>query len=432
MRQRRWMKYLKDFDFDLKYHPGKAYKVADALSRKEIKVAELMMLEFGLMEKFRNLDLQFEWALTGVLVSNLCIENELRERIRQAQWNDEELQAKANLPDFTCAHDGLILYRQRMCVPNDGEIRRLILDEAHKSGFTIHPRSTKIYQDLKGGFWWPGGYDSIWVTVDLLTKFAHFLPVNTTHKVSHLARHFVVEVVRLHGVPSSIVSDRDPKFTSRFWKAFHQDMGTDLNLSTSNHPQMDGQTERTVQTIEDMLRARVLESGGSWKDNFPLIEFAYNNSYHASIGMSPYEALYGRKCRSPLCWSEVGERGILGPKIIQEITEKVKMIRDKMKQAQDQQKSYADKRRRPLEFDKGDHLRKFVPDSFHHILPDTIEVEPYLLFQPQPCHVLEYASKSLRSKKITLVKVLWEESRPHKATWELEAEMQELYPHLSW
>ncbi|XP_058756484.1 uncharacterized protein LOC131629722 [Vicia villosa] len=472
MRQRRWMEYLKDFDFDLKYHPGKANKVADALSRKEIKVAELMMLEFGLMEKFRNLDLQFEWAPTGVLISNLCIENELRERIRQAQWNNVELQAKANLPDFVRTSDGLILFGRRMCVPNDAELRSISMD------FIVGlPRVL-------------GGHDSIWVIVDRLTKSAHFLPVKTTHKVSHLARLFVVEIVRLHGVPSSIVSDRDPKFTFRFWKAFHQEMGTNLNLSTSNHPQTDGQTERTIQTIEDMLRACILEIGGSWKDNLPLIEFAYNNSYHASNGMAPYEALYGKKCRSPLCWSEVGEKGILGPEIIQETTEKVKMIRDKMKQAQDRQKSYADKRRRPLEFDVGDHvflkvtprlrlkgpfktrklspryvgpyqimrrigevayqlalppslsglhdvfhvsqLRKFVPDSFHPILPDTIEVEPDLSFQPKPCRILEHASKSLRSKEIPLVKVLWEESRPDEATWELESEMRELYPHLFW
>ncbi|XP_058759538.1 uncharacterized protein LOC131632826 [Vicia villosa] len=465
--KRRWMEYLKDFDFDLKYHPGKANKVADALSRKEIKVAELMMLEFGLMEKFRNLDLQFECAPTGVLISNLCIENELRERIRQAQWNDVELQAKANLPDFVRTSDGLILFGRRICVPNNGELRRAVCDlptskdRAPKArwyvatiGYSCLEMGQYIHGLHCGTTTVLGGHDSIWVIVDRLTKSAHFLPVKTTHKVSHLARLFVVEIVRLHGVPSSIVSDRDPKFTSWIWKAFHQEMGTDLNLSTSNHPQTDGQTERTIQTIEDMLRACILEIGGSWKDNLPLIEFAYNNSYHASIGMAPYEALYGRKCRSPLCWSEVGEKGILGPEIIQETTEKVKMIRDKMKQAQDRQKSYADKRRRPLEFDVGDHvflklalppslsglhdvfhvsqMRKFEPDSFHHILPDTIEVEPDLSFQLKPCRILEYASKSLRSKEIPLVKVLWEESRADEATWELESEMWELYPHLIW
>ncbi|XP_058726596.1 uncharacterized protein LOC131597956 [Vicia villosa] len=263
---------------------------------------ELAAIVFAL--KFRNLDLQFVWAPMNMLISNLCIENDLRERICQAQWNDVELQAKANLPDFVRTSDGLILFGRRMCVPNDAELRSISMD------FIVGlPRVL-------------GGHDSIWVIVDRLTKSAHFLPVKTTHKVSHLARLFVVEIVRLHGVPSSIVSDRDPKFTSRFWKAFHQEMGTNLNLSTSNHPQTDGQTERTIQTIEDMLRACILEIGGSWKDNLPLIEFAYNNSYHASIGMAPYEALYGRKCRSPLCWSEVGEKGILGPEIIQETTEK--------------------------------------------------------------------------------------------------------------
>ena len=105
-----------------------------------------------------------------------------------------------------------------------------------------------------------GGYDSIWVIVDRLTKSAHFLAVKTTYKASHLARLFISEIVRLHGVPSSIVSDRDPKFTSRFWRAFQHFMGSKLHLSTSNHPQTDGQTERTIQTLEDMLRACVLES----------------------------------------------------------------------------------------------------------------------------------------------------------------------------
>src|SRR3954463_14323302 len=138
-----------------------------------------------------------------------------------------------------------------------------------------------------------GGHDSIWVIVDRLTKSAHFLPVKTTHRVIHLARLFIAEIVRLHGVPSSIVSDRDPKFTSRFWKVFHKELGTRLDMSTSNHPQSDGQTERTIQTIEDMLRACILEEGGSWKDHLPLVEFAYNNSYHASLGRLPMRLYTG-------------------------------------------------------------------------------------------------------------------------------------------
>lgn len=114
--------------------------------------------------------------------------------------------------------------------------------------------------------------------------------------------------------------------------------------------------ERTIKNMKDMLEACVLESWGNWKYHLPLIEFAYNNFYHSYIGMTSYEALYGRKCRTPLCWTEVGERGILGPKIIQETTKKIRVIWEKMKQDQDRQKSYADQRRRPLEFEEGGYV----------------------------------------------------------------------------
>jgi hypothetical protein len=142
------------------------------------------------------------------------------------------------------------------------------------------------------------GQDSIWVIVDRLTKSAHFIPVKSTYKAPQYAAIFVEQIMKLHGVPLNIVSDRDPIFTSRFWKAFQNAMGTRLKMSTSHHPQTDGQSERTIQTLEDMLRACVLEDGGSWSNHLHLIEFAYNNSYHASIGMAPYEALYGR-CNIP-------------------------------------------------------------------------------------------------------------------------------------
>jgi hypothetical protein len=154
----------------------------------------------------------------------------------------------------------------------------------------------------------------------------------------------------------SIVLDRDPIFTSHFWGAFQKALGTRLKLSTSHHPQTDGQSERTIQTLEDMLRACVLEDGGSWNHHLHLIEFSYNNSYHSSIGMAPYEALYGRKCRTPLCWAEVGDKSIIGPEIIQETTLKIKSIQEKIRTAHSRQKSYADKRRRPLEFSEGDQV----------------------------------------------------------------------------
>lgn len=136
--------------------------------------------------------------------------------------------------------------------------------------------------------------DAVWVVVDRLTKSAHFLAIQKTDRVDQIVRKYIDEIIRLHGVPASIVSDRDPRFTSQFWKAFQKALGTRVNKSTAYHPQMDGQSERTIQTLEDMLRACVLDWGDSWERHLPLVEFAYNNSFHRSISMSPYEALYGR------------------------------------------------------------------------------------------------------------------------------------------
>ena len=160
---------------------------------------------------------------------------------------------------------------------------------------------------------------------------------------------------RFHEVnPGRDPSDRDPRFTSRFWPSLQNALGTKLHFSTAFHPQTDGQYERTIQTLEDMLRACVLEFRGSWDTHLPLMEFAYNNSYQTSIGMAPYEALYGRKCRTPVCWDEVGERKLVGPEIVQVTCDKIKVIRDRLKIAQDRKKSYADNRRRDLEFEVGD------------------------------------------------------------------------------
>ena len=137
---------------------------------------------------------------------------------------------------------------------------------------------------------------------------------------------YIREIVRLNGVPVSIVSDRDPRFTAHFWKSFQKAMGTRLTMSTAFHSQTDGQSERTIQVLEDMLRACVLDHKGSWEENLPLVEFAYNNNYQASIQMAPYEALYGRPCRSPTCWTKVGESSITGPDLIRDTSEKVSLI----------------------------------------------------------------------------------------------------------
>lgn len=150
-------------------------------------------------------------------------------------------------------------------------------------------------------------FDSIWVIVDQLTKSAHFLPVKSTDTAEQYAQLYIKEIVRLHGTPLSIISDRGAQFTTNFWKNFQQGLGTQVNLSTTFHPQTDGQAERTIQMLEDMLQACVLEFKGNWDDHLSLIEFAYNNNFHDSIQMAPFEALYGRRCRSPIGWFKVGE-----------------------------------------------------------------------------------------------------------------------------
>ena len=191
----------------------------------------------------------------------------------------------------------------------------------------------------------PQGHDAVWVIVDRLTKSTHFLVMRMTFTLERFCRLYIREIVRLHGLPVSIVSDTDPRFTAHFFKSFQKAMGTRLTMSTAFHPQTDGQSERTIQVLEDMLRECVLDHKGSWEEHLPLVEFAYNNSYQVSIQMAPYEALYKRPCRSPICWIEVGESSITGPDLIRDTSEKVSLIRHRLFTAQSRQKSYANVRR---------------------------------------------------------------------------------------
>nr|GFA21921.1 putative reverse transcriptase domain-containing protein [Tanacetum cinerariifolium] len=240
----------------------------------------------------------------------------------------------------------------------------------------------KMYYDLKDWYSWHGmkkdiaeykweglamdfvtklprtssGQDIIWVIVDRVTKSAYFLPMREDYKMDRLARLYLKDIVARPGVPISIISDRDSRFISRFWQLMQEELGTCLDMSTSYHPQTDGQHERTIQTLEDMLRAYVLDFGGSWDVYLPLVELSYNNSYHSSVRCASFEALYGRKCRSPIMWDEVGEGQLIGPELVQETNKKISHIKDRLKAARYRQKSYADKRKKPLEFSVGDYV----------------------------------------------------------------------------
>ncbi|XP_070005658.1 uncharacterized protein [Nicotiana sylvestris] len=239
---------------------------------------------------------------------------------------------------------------------------------------------------------------------------------------------------------------------ANFWKTFQQGLGTKVNLSTTFHPQTDGQAERTIQTLEDMLHTCTLDFKGSWDDHLPLIEFAYNNNFHASIQMAPFEALYGRRCRSRIGLFEVGEAGLIGSDLMHQAMEKVKLIKERLKTAQSRQKSYSDAPRRDLEFKEDDWvafklelppkmsivhpvfhvsmLRKVVGDPSTIMPVETIEVNEELSYEEVPVAILDRQVRKLRNKEIASVKVLWWNQQFKEATWEAEDEMKRKYPHL--
>jgi hypothetical protein len=200
------------------------------------------------------------------------------------------------------------------------------------------------------------GYDSIWVVVDRLTKAAHFIPVKTTYNSAVLAELYMTQIVCLHGIPKKIVSNRGTQFTSHFWQQLHEALGTHLKFSSAYHPQTDGQTKRTNRILEDMLRACALQDQLGWDKRLPYEEFSYNNSYQTSLKMSPFEALYGRNCRTPLHWDQPGERQVFGPDILLEAEENIRMVRENLKAAQSRQRSYANTRRREFSFEVGDYV----------------------------------------------------------------------------
>ncbi|GKE99542.1 putative reverse transcriptase domain, ribonuclease H-like domain, aspartic peptidase domain protein [Tanacetum coccineum] len=231
-------------------------------------------------------------------------------------------------------------------------------------------------------------------------------------------------------------------------------------MSMAYHPQTDGQSERTIQTLEDMLRACVIDFGKGWERHLPLVEFSYNNSYHASIKAAPFEALYGRKCRSPICWAEVGDVQLTGPEIIHETTEKIVQIRQRLQAARDRQKSYANIRRKPLEFQVEDrvmlkvvgpvaytlelpeelisvhntfyvsNLKKCLFDESLFIPMKELRLNDTLNFVEEPVEIMDRKVKQLRQSRIPVVKVRWKSKRGPEFTWECGDQIHAKYLHL--
>ncbi|GJS37517.1 retrotransposon protein, putative, ty3-gypsy subclass [Tanacetum coccineum] len=361
MRQRRWLELLSDYDCEIRYHLGKANVVEDALSRKE-----------------RNKPLRVRaLVLTTSLNLPVQILNAQVEARKEENYGTEDLCGM--IKNLEPRVDGTLCLRDRSLIPCFGDLRTLIMHESHKSKYSIHPGSYKMYQDLKKLYWWPNmkaeiatyvskcltcarvkaecqkpsgllvqhvilvwkwenitmdsvtklpntssGQDVIWVIVDRLTKSAHFLPMKETDSMEKLTRQYLKEVVSRHGEPVSIISDRDSKFTSHFWQSLNKALGTQLDMCTAYHPQTDGQSERTIQTLEDMLRACVIDFGKGWDRHLPL--------------------------------AEAGDAQLTGLEIIHETTEKIIQIKKRIQAARDRQKSYVDRRRKPLEFEVEDKV----------------------------------------------------------------------------
>nr|GEW57227.1 putative reverse transcriptase domain-containing protein [Tanacetum cinerariifolium] len=289
------------------------------------------------------------------------------------------------------------------------------------------------------------------VIVDRLAKSAYFILVNEKFKMERLTCLYLKEIVCRHGVPVSIISNQDPRFASNFWRSLQVSLGTNLDMSTAYHPQTDGQSERTIQTLEDMLRACMIDFGSGWDKHLPLAEFSYNNSYHASIKATPFEALYGRKCRSPVCWSGVRDAQLMGPKMICETTEIIVQIKNRLLAARSRQKSCVDVRRKPLEFEVGpvayklelprelqgihntfhlSNLKKFLSDEDLIIPFDEVRINEKVHFIEEPVEIMEREEKQLKQSQIPIVKVRWNSRRGPEYTWEREDQMWKKYPHL--
>ncbi|GJY08923.1 putative reverse transcriptase domain-containing protein [Tanacetum coccineum] len=462
MRKQRWLELLSDYDCEIRYHPGKVNVEADALSRKErikpLRVQALVMT-IGL-----NLPKQILSAQSEARKEENFITEDLRGMINK-------LEPRA---------DGTLCLNNRSWIPSFSDLRALIMHESHKSKYFIHLRSDKMYQDLKKLYLWPNmkaeiatyvskcltcakvkaeyqkpsgllvqpetpqwklenitmdfvtkliktatGQDTIWMIVDRLTKSAHFLPMREDDSLEKLMRQYLKEIVSRHGVPDK---------------------------------------------------------------HLPLVKFSYNNSYRTSIKAAPFEALYGRKCRSPICWAEVGDSHLTGPEIIHETTEKIVQIKSRIQVARDHQKSYDDVRRKPLEFQVGDKVRlkvlpwkgvirfskrgklntryigpfkiiakvgtvayrielpeqlRRVQGTFHvsnlkiclsdetlAIPLDEIQINDKLQFTEEHVKIMDREVKRLKKSRIPIVKIRWNSRRGLEFTWEREDQMQKKYPHL--
>nr|GEV62515.1 hypothetical protein [Tanacetum cinerariifolium] len=404
--------------------------VADALSRKEqsrqLRVRALVMT-MGLNLPKEILEAQTE-ALRPKNLSAEDVGGMLRKDLPK-----EKLKPRA---------DGTLCLNNRIWVPCFGRASKTFW-------FVSSTKNSKMeWEKITMDFITKlpkttNGYDTIWVIVDRLTKSAHFLPMRENDPMEKLMKLYMKEVVTRHGVSVSIISDRDGRFTSLFWQALHKASGTRLDISTTYHPKTDDQNERTIQTLEDMLCACVIDFGKSWDRHLPLVEFSYNNSYHTSIKAAPFEALYGRKCRSPRKpmdfqvgdrvmlkvspWRGVvrfGKRGKLNPSYIRpfKMLSKVGYVAYRLELPQQLNRVH--------NTFHVSNLKKCLSDESLVIPLDELCINDKLHFVEEPVEIMDCEIKKLKRSCIPIIRVRWNSKRGHKFTWEREDQFMQKYPHL--
>ncbi|KAA0048216.1 ty3-gypsy retrotransposon protein [Cucumis melo var. makuwa] len=440
------------------YLYGKANVVADALSRKVAHSAALITKQAPLLRDFERAVIVVSVGEVTSQLAQLLVQPTLRQRIIVAQLKDPYLVKKRRLveagqgEDFSISSDNGLTFEGRLCVPEDNAVKTELLTEAHSSLFTMHPGSTKMYQDTRCVYWWKNMKREVadFVSRCLVcqqVKAPRQRPAGLLQPLNHEASPLCSREIHLH-CHEGKNRYRDARFTSKFWKGLQLALGTRLDFSTTFHPQSDGQTERLNQILEDMLQICVLEFSGSWDSHLHLMEFAYNNSYQATIGMTPFESLYGRCCRSLVCWGEIGERRLLGLKLVQTTNAAIYKVRSRstMKGVLWFEKKgklsprfvgpfeilewighVAYRLALPPSFSTVHDvfhvsmLRKYVSDPTHVV---------NLRCEEQPVEILAREVKRLRNRGIALVKVLWRNHGVEEATWEREENMRAQYPEL--
>ena len=517
-RQARWLDFLAEFDYEIVHKPGKSNVVADALSRVDtIECCAISEVHHGL-KLFQGLEQEYKQ------------DEETQKILEESEAHPEYkiLQNKIYLPS-----DG----RMRLYIPK-GEVRNSIMSELHDSRYAGHLGIKRTIDLVKRDFYWPtlekevtdyvktcdecqrnkpsnqkmqgllqplevsthrwervsmdlithlpktkNGYDSVLVIVDYLTKMIVTRPTYGTATAVDIAKLFVDSVVRVHGLPRTIVSDRDSKFTSHFWREVFKNMGTTLAMSSGFHPQTDGQTERANRTIEEMLRAYVGKRQNDWDERLGMVEFAYNNAVHSSTGFTPFYLCYGRHPVNPMnLLIKMETKNESADKFIEQLQEDVDQAIQNLRNAQEKQKKYADKKRRDVEFNIGDEVllstRNLTPmmttggshklgalyigpfkviekftSSYRLELPEHMKIHPIFHIsqlklyrvpeesrrrhhRPEPVitaegneeyvveEIVNHRTRKRGKKTTTEYLVFWEGYPAHEATWEPEENLE--------